>query len=317
MDETTQTSSRADGLTIRRVALDALHLDPANARAHGERNLEAIVASLERFGQAEPLVVHKQTGRVIGGNGRLVAMRKLGWPECDVVEVGVDAIEATALGIALNRTAELAEWDEPALAILLEGLRAEDALAGAGFTDQDIDELLAELQAGLENELDDPGPEEPPEKPASRTGDLWVLGEHRLLCGDSTNLDDMARLVGDERASLLATDPPYLVDYQGGNHPQSWHNRPETRDKHWDDYTDPVSGLEFFQGFLEVALRHCREDVAVYQWHAHRRQALVEEAWKAAGLLVHQQLIWVKARAVLTRSLLRSNSRGAKGPCCT
>ena len=120
-------------LTVRRVPLDSLHLDPANARAHGERNLEAIVASLQRFGQAEPLVVRASTGRVIGGNGRLVAMRQLGWTECDVVELDVDDLEATALGIALNRTAELAEWDSEALGKLLESLQSEDALAGVGF----------------------------------------------------------------------------------------------------------------------------------------------------------------------------------------
>ncbi len=76
-------------LTVRRVALDSLHLDPANAREHGPKNLEAIVASLRRFGQAEPLVVQRSTGRVIGGNGRLVAMKKLGWADCDIVELDV------------------------------------------------------------------------------------------------------------------------------------------------------------------------------------------------------------------------------------
>ena len=120
-------------LEIKRVPLDSLHLDPANARTHGEQNLETIQASLQRFGQAEPLVVHAGTGRVIGGNGRLVAMRKIGWTECDVVQLDIDDLQATALAIALNRTAELATWDEPALGRLLEELRAEDSLDGIGF----------------------------------------------------------------------------------------------------------------------------------------------------------------------------------------
>jgi hypothetical protein len=117
-------------LTNRRVPLDALHTDPANARKHGEENMAAIVASLRRFGQAEPLVVHAATGRVIGGNGRLAAMRKLGWTEADVVELDLEAVDATALGIALNRTGELAEWDGEALAQLLQTLRDEGALDG-------------------------------------------------------------------------------------------------------------------------------------------------------------------------------------------
>ena len=120
-------------LAIRRVRLDALHLDPANARAHPERNLQSIQDSLARFGQVEPLIVLKSTGRVIGGNGRLVAMKALGWSECDIVELELSEIEATALGIALNRTAELAEWDDGALAQILDTLRGAGALEGLGF----------------------------------------------------------------------------------------------------------------------------------------------------------------------------------------
>ena len=295
-------SGTDSSLVIKRVSIDALHIDPANARAHGERNLEAIVASLQRFGQAEPLVVHAPTGRIIGGNGRLVAMRKLGWEKCDVVELDIDELQATSLGIALNRTAELAEWDMASLGRLLEQLRAEDALGGVGFEDAEIDTLLAELEQTDPSDVDDPGPGEPSEAPVSRTGDLWLLGRHRLLCGDATKPVDLERLMGGEKAALLATDPPYLVDYRGGNHPQSWHNRAETKDKHWDDYVDPAHGLLFFQSFLNATLSHCVERVPVYQWHAHKRQALVEEAWKAAGLLLHQQIIWAKARPVLTRS---------------
>lgn len=106
-------------LKITRVPIDSIFEDPANARLHGERNLESIIGSLRRFGQVEPLVVRKGDGRIIGGNGRHVAMKALGWKECDVVEVDVTDSAATALGIALNRTAELAEWNEETLAQLL------------------------------------------------------------------------------------------------------------------------------------------------------------------------------------------------------
>ena len=143
-------------LAIKRVPLDSLHLDPANARSHGPENMEAIVGSLKRFGQAEPLVVHAGTGRVIGGNGRLVAMKTLGWQECDVVEVELDDLEATALGIALNRTSDLADWDEPTLAKILQELRAEDALDGVGYSEADIDALLDELGEDIDGgDVDD------------------------------------------------------------------------------------------------------------------------------------------------------------------
>jgi len=113
---------RSPRLDITRVPLNALHADPANARQHGDRNLDAIRASLTTFGQVEPLVVHKPTQRVIGGNGRLSAMKALGWTHADVVELDVSETQATALGIALNRTAELMEWDLPSLGARLQSL---------------------------------------------------------------------------------------------------------------------------------------------------------------------------------------------------
>jgi len=304
---------RATGraLSIRRVAIDSLHPDPANARVHDERNLETIQASLVRFGQVEPLVVQQGTGRIIGGSGRLVAMKRLGWSEVAIVEIDLSAIDATALGIALNRTAELADWDPSALAQLLASLRVENALEGVGFDELEIDELVASLKdldpAGV---CDDPGAGEPPANPVSRLGDLWLMGGHRLLCGDSTSLDAMARLMAGEKAHLLATDPPYLVDYDGTNHPAEHHLKAgrkaaagqEVGNKRWDDYVDPASSIEFYAGFLGISLGHCVERVAVYQWHATRRQSLVERAWEQNGLLVHQTIIWAKSRGVLTHS---------------
>ena len=172
-------------MKVKRVPLDSLHIDPANARLHDTINLEAITSSLKRFGQAEPLVVQARTGKVIGGNGRLVVMKKLGWTECDVVELDVDDLTATSLGIALNRTAELADWDDEILAMLLMELRDEDALEGLGFSNDELDALLEDLEN--ENisctDLDDQDPEEPPDDPVSQMGDLWILGYHRLLHG--------------------------------------------------------------------------------------------------------------------------------------
>ncbi len=115
----------------------------------------------------------------------------------------------------------------------------------------------------------------------AHTGDLWRLGDHRLLCRDSTNRDDVARLMNGEKASLLATDPPYLMDYSGGNHPAS-KGKPG-KDKHWDEYVDPEASVEFFRSFLALALEHLKPNSAIYQWHAHRRQALVEQAGPSAG----------------------------------
>jgi DNA modification methylase len=104
------------------------------------------------------------------------------------------------------------------------------------------------------------------------------------------------------KASLMATDPPYLVDYDGGNHPQSYSNKPEVRDKTWDAYKDPDSAANFYAGFIQAALPHLNKNVAIYQWHADLRRVVVADAWKRSGLLLHQILVWVKSRPVLTRS---------------
>lgn len=275
------------------MPLDELHLDPANAREHGERNLETIRASLERFGQAEPLVVHAGTGRVIGGNGRLVAMREMGWTEADIVEIETDDVTATALGIALNRTAELATWDEAALGRILESLRTEGALDGIGFTDADMDDLISSL--GDETVEEDVVPELP-ETATTKLGDLWILGEHRLLCGDSTNLDDVRRVMDGDQAAIVSTDPPYLVDYTG--------ERPNDSGKDWSETYREIEIKDadgFFRSVFTNALDVLAPHGAIYCWHAHKRQGAISAIWKDLGILDHQQIVWVKPAPVFGR----------------
>ena len=204
-----------DQLTIRRVPLDSLHADPSNARLHDDRNVAAITASLARFTQVEPLVVQAGTNRVIAGHGRLLAMRDLGWRECDIVELAVDDLTAASLGIALNRSAELASWDEPTLGKLLRELQSAGAIEGVGFADAEIDELLAGLEDLNTTELADPGPESLPEQPVTRDGDLWVCGSHRIFCADSRDASGYERLLGDEVVDLVWSDPPFGVGYIG------------------------------------------------------------------------------------------------------
>lgn len=127
-----------------RVALDTLTADPINARTHGEKNLGAILGSLTQFGQVEALVVQKGTGRVIGGNGRLEAMRQMGWTHADVVEVDISDEKATALALALNRTGELAGWDFERLAEQTGVLKeAGFDLASIGWTEDDLSPIWA------------------------------------------------------------------------------------------------------------------------------------------------------------------------------
>src|SRR5690349_13671478 len=164
------------------VPIETLTLDPANARKHDQRNLDAIKGSLKRFGQRFPIVAQRQGLVVRAGNGRLMAAKLLGWTHIAALVVDESEVEAVAFAIADNRSSELAEWDDQALTKILESLPS-DMLAVTGFNSDELNQLIEELNPPTvaEDEVPEPLPD-----PVSRTGDLWLLGEHRLLCGDST-----------------------------------------------------------------------------------------------------------------------------------
>jgi DNA modification methylase len=148
-------------------------------------------------------------GVVVAGNGTLEAAKALGWEKIDAVKTGLKGSDRTAFAIADNRTSELAEWDDAALAEQLSALAIDDEelLAAAGFDEAELEKLISET-TGLEDIVEDEAPE-PPADPVTKAGDLWQLGGHRVLCGDSTRAEDVARLMGGERAEILIADPPY------------------------------------------------------------------------------------------------------------
>lgn len=212
------------------VPIGELNADPANARRHPDHNLAAIEASLRRWGQRFPIVVQRQGMVVRAGNGRLEAARRLGWTHLAAVVVDEDSVEATAFALADNRSAELAEWDDEALAALLQSLPTD---VPTGFSEGDLEALLAGLNPVEVVE------DEPPEVEAvvvSRTGDLWLCGEHRVLCGDSTVAEDVERVMGGERADATLSDPPYGIGLDYESH---------------DDTPDELQSL--IDGFLPLA----------------------------------------------------------------
>ena len=201
---------------IARGRLADIHVDPANVRKHNKKNIEAIKASLLEFGQCKPLVVQKSTKKILAGNGTYIAMTELGWTECDVILVYMSDIRATAYAIADNRTAELATWDEEGLCALLSQIQVDGEIdtASLGFSDVDISGLLKNIGTPIPNLADD---DAPPiainEKPVAQAGDLWLLGKHRLLCGDSEKKENVDRLYSGRQPVLMVTDPPYGVNY--------------------------------------------------------------------------------------------------------
>jgi len=186
-------------MKIETVAIDSLDLDPRNARKHDAKNLKAIADSLEQFGQRKPIVVWGKT--VVAGNGTMAAARSLGWSEISIARVPDDwsSDQVKAYALADNRSAELAVWDEQVLASqLLELTEAEFDVALLGF-----EIPVKPLQDVVEDEI----PEQV--EPKSKLGDVWKLGRHRLLCGDSSDKSTVDKLMQDEKAKIVYTDPPY------------------------------------------------------------------------------------------------------------
>ena len=178
-------------------------------------------------------------------------------------------------------------------------------LSLTGFEGEDLDRLLAPLDDGDGLAGEDVIPE-PPLNPVSRPNDLWLLGDHRLLCGDSTKANDVIRVMHNQKAILFASDPPYLVDYDGTNHPSKQGDPDKNKD--WGNsygitWDDSSQGPELYEGFIKAAIEHAiLPNAAWYCWHASRRQAMVESVWEKFGAFVHQQIVWAKDRGILTRS---------------
>ncbi len=284
-------------LAIEWTDRERLFCSPSNPRLN-DAAVPHVADSIRRFGWQQPIVA-RPSGEVIAGNTRLKAATQLGHMKVPVVWFTGSALDATAFQIADNRTHEFATWDEPALAKLLQELQAEDSLDGVGFDAADIDELIARIEgddASTPVDVDDPGPPPPPKVPVARLGDLWTLGQHRLLCGDSTNLADVQRVMAGDLAALVATDPPYLVDYTG--------ERPNGTGKDWShtyrevDITDAET---FFRELFTNALAVLGPKAAIYCWHAHKRQSTITRIWAELGILDHQQIVWVKPTPVFGR----------------
>jgi DNA modification methylase len=193
-------------MKIELVPISSLVFDPANARKHNQKNIDAIKGSLARFKQQKPIVVNKDNV-VIAGNGTLQAAKELGWEKIAIVRTDLDGTDMTAFGLADNRSAELADWDLDNLGGLLKSLQEEDFdLDSIGFDEDDLRKLISEdIPPG--NTDDDAVPENVETR--CKPGDLWILGNHRLLCGDSTNVQHVERLMNGEKADMVFTDPPY------------------------------------------------------------------------------------------------------------
>ena len=257
-----------------------------------EKAVAAVAASIAEFGWRQPIVVDENMV-VLAGHTRLEAARQLGLETAPVhVARGLTEAQARAFRIMDNRSAQNAEWDEDLLGLELGDLvEAEFDLGLTGFTEEELSALmngLAEDETGPQ-EGEDEIPDTP-EDPVSRPGDLWILGNHRLLCGDSTVATDVERLLDGVKPLLMVTDPPYGVEYD-----PAWRNQAgaaktrRTGKVLNDDRADWREAWALFPG-----------DVA-YVWHGALHAATVAESLKAAGFAIRSQIVWAKDRLVLSR----------------
>ena len=211
--------------TVERWPLDRLIPHARNARTHSETQVAQIAGSIAEFGFVNPVLVGDD-GVIVAGHGRVLAARKLGLTEAPVIVLGhLTPTQRRALMIADNRIAENAGWDEEVLAAEMAALKGDDVdLALLGFDESDIDRLLASTFNETANADEAPPP---PVDPVSHSGDLWICGEHRVLCGDATVLTDVEKCLDGQLADMAFTDPPYNVNYansakdkrQGKNRP--------------------------------------------------------------------------------------------------
>ena len=256
-----------------------------------EQAIATVAASIQEFGWRQPIVVDEAMV-VLAGHTRLEAARKLGFKTAPVhVARGLAASQARAFRIMDNRSGENAEWDKDLLNLeLADLLEADFDLGLTGFTEDEVTALMSSLDAGTGPQEGEDEIPETPEEPISRPGDLWLLGHHRLLCGDSTVATDVERLLGPVKPLLMVTDPPYGVEYDPGWRNQAGAAKTKRTGKVLnDDRADWREAWALFPG-----------DVA-YVWHGALHAATVAESLEVAGFTIRSQIIWAKERLVLSR----------------
>ena len=201
-------------MDIQTISITKINPAPYNPRAdlkEGDVEYEKLRKSLEEFDLVEPLIWNKRTGNLVGGHQRLKILKSRGTKEVDVSVVDLSDSKEKALNIALNKIS--GEWDMPKLKDLLEEIdTGEFDIEITGFDSGEIEDLMNQLFVPDENELDDVVPEV--EEPIAVLGDLYQLGDHRLLCGDATMIDDVEKLMGGSKADMVFTDPPYNIGYK-------------------------------------------------------------------------------------------------------
>ena len=246
--------------------------------------------SIVKFGFVSPLVINKDM-TVIGGHQRLKVLKDLGITEVECIVVDLDKTNEKALNIALNKIQ--GDWDEDKLEALLQELKLEEFdMNLTGFDFDEVDEILNDINGTKEDNFDVDSAYEEIEEPITKPGDIWILGNHRLMCGDSTHKDDIMRLMNNQDADMLLTDPPYNVDYVG---------KTAEALKIKNDNMDDNQFYEFLRKVFENMYIVTKEGASIYVFHADTEGINFRKAFKDAGFKLAECLIWKKDCFVMGR----------------
>ena len=274
-------------LKIEYIFVDALTPYAKNTRKHGKEDVAEIVKSIEKYGFDDPIGIWSDHNIIVEGHGRLIAAKKLGMKEVPCIRLDhLTDKERREYAIMHNKTAELSEWDMVMLTDELTDLDISDF--DVTFDGKDVDTLTAKEEAIVEDippEIDDA-------ETTSKLGDVYKLGRHRLIVGDSTDPNVILKLMDGRKADMCVTDPPYNVNYQGG-----------TKDKLkiQNDNMLETQFLEFLSNAFKSMEQVMKPGAAFYIWHADSSRNLFEKGMNSAGLYLRQVIIWVKNAFVIGR----------------
>lgn len=273
-------------MKIEQIKIEDLKPYERNARKHEAADVAAIVKSIEAFGFNDPVGVWGPQNVIVEGHGRVMAAKQLGMTEVPCIRLdNLTDEQRRAYALAHNKTAELSTWDAELLPAEISGIHEYD-MSEFGF--------IPPAETGIEDDYEEP---EENKEPTSKRGQVWLLGDHRLICGDATDPDDMRRLMAGDAADLCVTDPPYNVAL-------GWHMRPSEakalhRRKDGLVIENDSQDSEHFRAFLVSSFTNMaaamKPGAAFYIWHASTEGINFFEAAEEAGLHVRQTLIWVKS----------------------
>jgi DNA modification methylase len=288
-------------LTVTYLPIELLVPYARNSRTHSDAQVAQIAASIREFGWSNPVLTDGDGG-IIAGHGRVLAARQLGMQAVPCIRLGhLSPTQRKALILADNKLALNAGWDDELLSLELQDLASDGFdLELTGFSGDELADLLADRTEGLTDPDDAP---DPPVNPVSVLGDVWVMGKHRVMCGDSTSLDAVETLMAGQRADLIVTDPPYGVNFERGKYVNR--SKAAKGPKFEAIANDELKGdalTEFIRAALACGFAVAK-DAPIYVWApALTEGGAVLAGVKASGFHVQSQIVWRKTPFVIGRA---------------